>query len=500
MTKDLRYRPVVKQTIFENMAALMDIDAKKGTTLITNSFHDDHDTVMNELANNEKLMYSYLKGISESLLEGKMDPSVVASPTEEKEGEEAIEDEAKKRTANLASLFSEKEEETFIGLQCKFEPKLVCQFLKTHNNYRPETTLKMVSAAGINDACAYVYEKMSNLPAALNLHIQSIQAWIQEAEPAILNAQPGKIEPFNEDTYPNCKEEKNLHTALLGAIDLCARHSNTILEKESETLWFQVLDSVSRPLARYKTMPVEQQGPGQTGPQGARPGMRARGAPVVKADRLRRGFTLLVQLTLQNMMGHLPLAVIVQKMVADSGKESFGSFRNIFMSMLDVTSYERNILHTTNRLLDGDVFLQAKELMKWRTKAFAPTNVVQQAPLQQVPVASAANVGQPQEQPGAVPHKISQEGSHKSSRSDPENYTEPQSESKMGLLAQLLGGANLVPPADFGGVVNVEKITNLDQRKIGLPQTGKLNPQNVKQNSLPLDQQMSLFGRGERVH
>lgn len=33
---------------------------------------------------------------------------------------------------------------------------------------------------------------------------------------------------------------------------------------------------------------------------------------------------------------------------------------------------------------------------------------------------------------------------------------------------------------------------------LGLPQTGKLNPQTVKQNSLTLDQQMGLFGTSER--
>jgi len=320
----------------------------------------------------------------------------------------------------------------------------------------------------------------------MSLYLQQVNKHVQETEAAVLVAQPGKIEPFDEDTFPNCQQEKHLHEAVMQAIQLCQRNSQTIQEKESEELWFRVLDAISLPLNKYKNAGPEQ--PEKAGPQ--QPHMQNRMGPrrfVVKGERLKRGYTLLVQMILQNMMGHLPLAAIVQKMVADNGKENFGGFRNIFMSMLDVTSYERNILQTANKLLESDVYAQTAELYKCRAQPFAIEKVNVSSPSPQPPPQKSI-------QPGQEPNSSTEPAP--AERSDSRKtiqYIEPQSESKLGLLNQLLSSSSLVPPADFGGHPDLVKISKLDARPIGRPQSGRMNVA-AKPCGLVMEQAFSLYG------
>ena len=60
--------------------------------------------------------------------------------------------------------------------------------------------------------------------------------------------------------------------------------------------------------------------------------------------------TLLVKFVLEKMMGFVNLGTVMQKVVSDHAREKFGEFRSTFMSMLDVTLYERIILSTIQRV------------------------------------------------------------------------------------------------------------------------------------------------------
>ena len=94
------------------------------------------------------------------------------------------------------------------------------------------------------------------------------------------------------------------------------------------------------------------------------------------------------------------------QIVQVNGKDSFGEFKSIFMSMLDVTSYERNILVTANILLESDTHRKAQKLWKMKTKALPQTEVkIREPPSAQQQQQQQQQQQAPQQQAALELHK-----------------------------------------------------------------------------------------------
>jgi len=221
---------------------------------------------------------------------------------------------------------------------------------------------------------------------------------------------------------------------------------------EIEAHWFRLLDTITKPLN------------------------------VVNADcRLKqidfpffsRILTLFLKKSLQTMMSALPLATIMKKIVEDNGKDKFGDFKSIFMSMLDVTSYERNILGTANKLLEKDAFEREKELLKTRNLFADSKNIVLKENL--------------------IPQQ--QQLLHQQERKELSsiNFIDDDANSRIPLLHKLLRKeTHLIPKTDFGGHVDIKKIFLADNRIIGVPQSNKINKGTSRIGGL---QSIEIFGK-----
>src|SRR3990167_1000308 len=73
---------------------------------------------------------------------------------------------------------------------------------------------------------------------------------------------------------------------------------------------------------------------------------------------------------LQNMMGYVPLSLIMQKIARDHGSAHFSDFKPIIMAMLDTYNFENNILLTAKKLFDNDHFRAAKDYKEEKVKGF----------------------------------------------------------------------------------------------------------------------------------
>jgi hypothetical protein len=144
------------------------------------------------------------------------------------------------------------------------------------------------------------------------------------------------------------------------------------------------------------------------------------------------------------------------------------------MSMLDVTSYERNILQTANKLLEDDAYNLESELLKIKMKNI-PANKVTVMEMQSV-LQQQQQQAQAQSQPGQS--TSAQQGGGTSSLASTaalpiaerqmSAIVDETGESKMPLFHKLLRkDIHHIPHTDFGGHVEMKHLFVQDTRLIG---------------------------------
>jgi hypothetical protein len=86
---------------------------------------------------------------------------------------------------------------------------------------------------------------------------------------------------------------------------------------------------------------------------------------------------------LYNMMGHVSLPAMLEKIVRDHGSDEFADFKSIFLSMLENFRYERTLLQTATRLIQQDVWRAIADLRRSRARGRGPALL---APLTAAPL------------------------------------------------------------------------------------------------------------------
>jgi hypothetical protein len=69
----------------------------------------------------------------------------------------------------------------------------------------------------------------------------------------------------------------------------------------------------------------------------------------------------LIQISLDRMMGFVPLPDIVRKITTDHARNSLGDFRDIFLSMFETYTYESNIYSTGVALMTNTLYRAIKQ-------------------------------------------------------------------------------------------------------------------------------------------
>jgi len=134
---------------------------------------------------------------------------------------------------------------------------------------------------------------------------------------------------------------------------------------KNETLWFKLLDSVVKPVKDLKDTIIGSK-------KKKFRSTISKNIDIYITDS-KEGHVKLFLIScareiLDNMIGYVALTSILEKIVKDYGEDKFGDFKSIFITMLDVTSYERSILKSANQLFDDDTFKQVKILLEERKK------------------------------------------------------------------------------------------------------------------------------------
>lgn len=273
--------------------------------------------------------------------------------------------------------------ELYLELLCQYERNSVLKFLETFENYRLEHCLRLCQEYGVTDAAAFLLERVGDVGSALILvmtglkeKIDLLVAAVENTLSEITSSNFTKIEQLNEILKMN--EVIAVRDVLHASIGLCQRNTQRLDPHESESLWFQLLDSFSEPLRRFsggKEVPEERICDIQVEEESSL--LRQRFSYFGKcSETLRRVFTQFIGEIIEGMAGYVPLPAIMAKLLSDNGNQEFGDFKLTILRMLGTYGFERRILDTAKSLIEDDTFYTMSLLKKGASHAYAPQEFI----------------------------------------------------------------------------------------------------------------------------
>lgn len=159
-------------------------------------------------------------------------------------------------------------------LLCQYERTSVLKFLETFESYRVEHCLRLCQEYGIIDAAAFLLERVGDVGSALALTLSGLNDKfnrLSAAVQSIISEKASSVGHFNtvlkmKEVCRNafldnllgilclvnkqtcffcchCLQVSDIYDILHACVGLCQRNTPRLVPEESESLWFQLLDS-----------------------------------------------------------------------------------------------------------------------------------------------------------------------------------------------------------------------------------------------------------------
>ncbi|KAJ7567914.1 hypothetical protein O6H91_01G011900 [Diphasiastrum complanatum] len=387
-----------KETVFARIPDLVSLSSEATLFVVLQHFHMGTDRVIKTLESHPRLLFQYLKavmnfrsGICEDGACLSLKMGSVSSDTQSSAGSLAsrndrgsmILDKQPSLTELLQHSGMEITDETaelYIQLMCQFEPRSVLKFLQSYENYRLERCLKLCQDYGITDAAIFLFERVGDIGSALDLLLSDLVVHISEMDWAIVSQSRHTPHSLANKTrqLQDIPEVSAVYEVMETAVALCQRNNLRLDQQESESLWFCLLDRFTEPLQDL----LSQRDKSHHGTRGFGLSVSEKKLKytwkVLKAnvgmDDLRMVLVHLVSSIVNGIIGHVPLRVIMGKILANHGGHEFQDFKGTILDMLSSYGYELAILGTAKRLIESDTFQSILALKRSRTHAYAPSS------------------------------------------------------------------------------------------------------------------------------
>ncbi|XP_062218041.1 uncharacterized protein LOC133918267 [Phragmites australis] len=382
-----------RSTVISRFPELVKLSRECAFVLVIDHFYDEIQQIMAELRSDRYSLYLFLKTAIEVQLSGKLDfneLSVRNNQTVELQYSSTDIEGYLQRLSNLPKLdhnpvsINDELVELYLELLCQYERRSVLKFLETFDSYRLERCLHLCLDYGVTDAAAFLQERVGDVGSALALVLagldEKISLFISSVENSFSGVASKSIsETKQPDNFLEMSEAHPVLDALHTSIGLCQRNSQRLDPEESQSLWFQLLDSFSEPLkklygskdakcARSKgsETPNEQ-------PKGKKLSQQVRiSAKESCLNALWKIFSQFVGEIIEAMAGYIPLPAIMAKLLSDNGSQEFGDFKLVIHRMLSMYLYEKRILETAKSVIEDDSFYTLSVLKRGVCHGFAP--------------------------------------------------------------------------------------------------------------------------------
>ncbi|GAB6028320.1 Vacuolar protein sorting-associated protein 8 [Chamberlinius hualienensis] len=295
--------------IIANIKAIIEIDHSKAAVMILKCFPEKIPSLIDSLNNSPEVLYQLLSGLvnakNYSGIGGLVD--IVC------------------HESNI--------QETYIRLMCQYDAHLVVSYIKSTDCYKLKTVLRTVEEFKINDATAYLLEKLGDVHGAYAIVLENFKTSFQNLEDV------QQIESNREHIKNNLNE----------IVEFCQRNSKLLNESERKELWLPLLET----MLNYHKSIVSQ----------------------VSTEALNTFKDLTCEL-LNAMIGHVKMSSILQHILQDPlyGADKIGDMKDLFLGMLESYHYEMILLKTTKNLVYDDLHYQMTNRMKIANRGISSHN------------------------------------------------------------------------------------------------------------------------------
>ncbi|BBN19147.1 vacuolar protein sorting-associated protein 8 [Marchantia polymorpha subsp. ruderalis] len=370
-----------RESVLSHIPELIQLSPVSTLLIVLKHLSNENQLILKELSPHPRLLFNYMKAIMNIRSGG------FSYPENEAESQAYLADLLERSGLE----FTDEMAENFVELLCRFEPKSVLAFLESYENYRLEHCLRLCQDYGITDAAAFLLERVGDVASALSLVIADVDRLLQEMDLAIAkyfflpSASKGP-QISMDDMVKDRPEVTAVHSVVRVAVALCQRNTFRLEPKESESLWFRLLDRFVEPLREINLQLRKLKTRGQFNLRTNSKSDSAYDATsntdvfcwkVVGIDvAVQAVRTLLVQYIgeiVNGMMGFVPISVTMSKILEDHGGHEFGDFKATILDMLSAYGYERAILGTANKLIEDDTFENIHALRRGCSHAFIPS-------------------------------------------------------------------------------------------------------------------------------
>ncbi|KAL0018560.1 hypothetical protein WJX77_004866 [Trebouxia sp. C0004] len=264
--------------VMESIGKLAKSEPHEAAALVLERFPEEHTGVVESLKNQPELQYKYLQ-----------------AATQVAKANMAVENEVRGSPHGLGvssgvhdQLLAEPAMcEQFVGLLCQFEPTAVLPFLQSHDSYRVEACLPSCQRYEVNDAHAYLLERLGDVAAAIKLYVRDIQRCNSALIQGVLQGDvllpnvtstSGRMKGYagsaslfsyssghtlleRHASTPTAASDPSrppqapllaAHQALKAAVALCQRHSLEASQDMAQQLWFEVLQCYVQQLRQIR--------------------------------------------------------------------------------------------------------------------------------------------------------------------------------------------------------------------------------------------------------
>ncbi|OEL18589.1 Vacuolar protein sorting-associated protein 8-like protein, partial [Dichanthelium oligosanthes] len=388
-----------RTTVISRFPELVKLSRECAFILVIDHFCDEIQQILAELHSDRHSLFLFLKTAIEVHLSGKLDLSELSlrnNQTVELKYFSADLEDYRQRLSNLSKLdhdpvsIDDELVELYLELLCQYERRSVLKFLETFDSYRLERCLHLCLDYGVTDAAAFLQERVGDVGSALALILvgldDKISLFISSVENTFSGVASKSIsETKQPDIVLEMSEAHPVLDALHAAIGLCQRNSQRLDPEESQSLWFQLLDSFSEPLKKlYVSKDVNEKSTRSKGSEA--PIEHLKGKELSQQMRisakqrclnvLRKIFSQFVGEIIEAMAGYIPLPVIMAKLLSDNGSQEFGDFKLVIHRMLSMYLYEKRILETAKSVIEDDSFYTLSLLKRGVCHGFAPQTFV----------------------------------------------------------------------------------------------------------------------------
>ncbi|KAL0048183.1 hypothetical protein WJX82_009442 [Trebouxia sp. C0006] len=253
--------------VMGSVGELAKSEPHEAAALVLERFPQEHAGVVQSLKDQPELQYKYLQAATQVAKANRAVENEVRGSPDGVGVSSGVHDQLLAEPAMC---------EQFVGLLCQFEAAAVLPFLQSHDSYRVEACLPSCQRYKVNDAHAYLLERLGDIAAAIKLYVHDIErcnsALIQgvlqgdvllpnvTSASGRLKGYAGSASLFSYSSghtllerhastpraagNPSRAPQTPLlaaHQALKAAVALCQRHSLEASQDMAQQLWFEVL-------------------------------------------------------------------------------------------------------------------------------------------------------------------------------------------------------------------------------------------------------------------